>query len=441
MIRISSRVVWFVVLAMALLALGSGAGAAGPVTFESLLGEMIDRDTRARFPAPAYTTAQASSYDRAATSPDKPETWFANGDNGQFVRQEKRSDGGTEYVMMDQAGPGAVVRFWSTWIHSEKRPFSDGTLRVYLDGSDTPAIEGTYSKIIDGEGLVGQPLSMGVSPKTPYGRRGHNLYLPIPYAKHCKITYQPKGKGEKFGEVLYYQINYRTYAEGTAVESFSMEQLKAAGPLVEKVQQELATGAVVPYSPKPPVNMRGMLESGATMVREISGPASIHALLFKVNALKKGDAAAAAALRSVVLEIQFDGQRTVWCPVGSFFGTGYLLREYHTFFTRVEANGTMLVRWVMPFETSCRIVLHNLGPDTVEVTRGAIYVKPWTWDDRSMHFGATWRKWSQLETQTGKESTKGAFDVNYVTLTGRGCVCGRYADDLQPDRALVGRGR
>lgn len=28
------------------------------------------------------------------------------------------------------------------------------------------------------------------------------------------------------------------------------------------------------------------------------------------------------ALRSTVLEIAFDGNRTVWCPVGDFFGTG-----------------------------------------------------------------------------------------------------------------------
>ena len=44
------------------------------------------------------------------------------------------------------------------------------------------------SLLIDGGLLTEGPLSQGVSPKTPYGQRGHNLYLPIPYAKHCKIT-------------------------------------------------------------------------------------------------------------------------------------------------------------------------------------------------------------------------------------------------------------
>src|SRR5690606_26564613 len=83
------------------------------ITIESLLREMVDRETLARFPQPAYTCRQASSYDRDAVSPDDPKTWFANWDRSQFVRIEEK-DGRKEYVMMDQAGPGAIVRIWAT---------------------------------------------------------------------------------------------------------------------------------------------------------------------------------------------------------------------------------------------------------------------------------------------------------------------------------------
>ena len=77
--------------------------------------------------------------------------------------------------------------------------------------------------------MAGGPISQGVSPQTEYAQRGHNLYLPIPYAKHCKVTYStdvPVDRGAHEGEALYYQINYRTYDKGVEVESFTMDRLK-----------------------------------------------------------------------------------------------------------------------------------------------------------------------------------------------------------------------
>ena len=83
-----------------------------PIGVETLLDEMTDLAGHAEFPAPAFTCRQASSYDRQSTSPADPETWFANVDFSHFVRDET-IDGRTEHVLMDEAGPGAVVRIWS----------------------------------------------------------------------------------------------------------------------------------------------------------------------------------------------------------------------------------------------------------------------------------------------------------------------------------------
>ena len=101
------------------------------VSLGSLLDEMVDRDNLARFPQPAYTCSQASSYDRGTVAPDKP-GWFANMDRSYFVRTEEK-DGRKEYVLMDVEGPGAVVRIWATWHGPGGKDFSDGTLRFYLD--------------------------------------------------------------------------------------------------------------------------------------------------------------------------------------------------------------------------------------------------------------------------------------------------------------------
>ena len=82
---------------VALFLLLGGCAAPGTISTGTLLREMTDLADLARFPAPAYTCRQFSSYDRAAVSPDEPDTWFANADVGQFLRTEE-TDGRAEYV-------------------------------------------------------------------------------------------------------------------------------------------------------------------------------------------------------------------------------------------------------------------------------------------------------------------------------------------------------
>jgi len=122
----------------------SAAQAGEPITMESLLSEMVDRDAVARFPQPDFRLRQQSSYDRLSKTPDDPDGWFANKDHTKnFVRIET-NDRRREWVLMEHDGPGALVRSWMP----DKRIPSGGktpvntTVRIYLDGADKPAIEG-----------------------------------------------------------------------------------------------------------------------------------------------------------------------------------------------------------------------------------------------------------------------------------------------------------
>ena len=155
------------------------------VSLEALLNEITDHETIARFPDPVFSLKQFSSYDRATTTPDDS-TWFANWDRSMFIRTEE-NQGRNEYVLFDAQGPGAVVRFWMTFAGENS---GRGIMRIYFDGSQTPEIEGTAFEILSGAYLTGFPLAASVSEETPYENRGHNLYLPLPYAKSCKITYE-----------------------------------------------------------------------------------------------------------------------------------------------------------------------------------------------------------------------------------------------------------
>lgn len=397
--------------------------AATPITIESLLLEMTDRQQLARYPMPSYLCLQSSSYDRDAVSPDEQETWYANWDRSQFVRIEEKN-GRKEYVMHDAAGPGAIVRIWATWHGPRGEPFSNGTIRIYFDGEETPRIEGPIADILDKGGLAGPPLSQGVSPSTNYGQRGHNLYLPIPYAKHCKITYStdvPVDRGGRNGEALYYQINYRTYAEGTDVETFSAEQLTAEQPLVNETNRKLREAQRDVQGDWSKLKTDGEIASGESSEPiRIEGAGAIRSLSLRLNADDLEQ-----ALRSTVLEMRFDGDRTVWCPVGEFFGSGYKLCPHKTWYTEVDDDGTLSCAWVMPFEQGAELVLHNLGDQLVDLSEGIVSYSDWNWDKRSMHFHATWRQLTEIDTQGGKNMDgSGAFDVNYVTIEGKGVYVG-----------------
>jgi hypothetical protein len=404
-----------------------GPATAQTVSFSSLLDEMIDRDVLPRFPEPAYTCSQASSYDRGSVAPDQP-GWFANMDRSYFERVDEHPDGRKEYVLMDVEGPGAVVRFWATW-HGPRgeqglEEFSNGTLRFYLDNAPQPAIEGPIASILDGGGLCRGPLAEGVSPQTPYGQRGHNLYLPIPYARHCKITYETDvlvDPGAHRGEALYYQINYRTYDAGTSVERFSMQQINDHQDKLDAVQARLLRSGVEGLDDAASIELAGPLAAGQTRTKVIDQPGAVRQLTIQLAADNLPQ-----ALRSTVLEICFDGQRRVWCPVGDFFGRGYLSEPHRTWYTEVTADGRMSCFWVMPYQQQCQISLINLSDQPVDVVQAAAKVGPWAWDDRSMYFHGSWRQLTKVSSfvEGAANPGEGAYDVNYVQVTGQGVYVG-----------------
>ncbi len=260
-------------------------GAESTITFKSLMEEMVNRECITQLPKPAYTCKQFSSYDRNSTQPGSP-TWWANSDRSYFIRIEE-TNGRKEHVLMDAAGPGAVVRFWATWHGPGGGEFSNGTLRVYLDRKTEPAIEGPIAGLISGGLLAGEPLSQGVSPETAYRHQGHNLYLPIPYARHCKITYETKSfidKGARKGEALYYQINYRSYEPGTKVESFTMNGLKKANPIVNRVQRMLTQNERTGLDNLKEDSLEGDILPSKKRTITLKGQKAIRSLQFRLKA-------------------------------------------------------------------------------------------------------------------------------------------------------------
>ncbi|MBN2137027.1 MAG: DUF2961 domain-containing protein [Sedimentisphaerales bacterium] len=427
-------------LTIVFVASGSMCGAAfgaKTVTLESLLEEMVSRETIARLGDPAYTCRQFSSYDRNSTEPGSP-TWWANWDRSYFVRVEE-NDGRKEHVMMDAEGPGAIVRIWATWHGPGGGQFSNGTLRFYLDGKAKPVIEGPCEDLISKAVLAGAPLSESVSPETEYKHRGHNLYLPIPYAKGCKVTYETDvlmDEGARKGEALYYQINYRTYKGGTKVESFTMDGLRAAKATLGRVEKMLQDNDRSGAADLDRNTLEATLGPNGSKSISIKGPRAIRSLEFKLEADDL-----AQALRSTILKATFDGEQTIWCPIGDFFGTGYHIRPHATWYTAVSKDNTLACYWVMPFRKEAKIEILNVGSQNVKLTKGLIGTGPWKWDKRSCYFHAGWRQWPEIRTQSNKAAKDlGAFDLTWVKVQGKGTYVGDVLTLFNTANAWWGEG-
>jgi len=368
------------------------------VTTESLLNEMTDLHRLAELPACAYTTKQFSSYDPKSKTPDDHKTWFANNDCGQYLRVEKKGDR-QEYVMMDTDGPGAIVRIWSA------NP--KGVLRIYIDGSDVPTIESPMAELMTGK------LAEFPEPIAGLRARGANLYFPIPYAKHCKVTSDVKR--------IYYHVNYRTYEPGTLVKSFAKQDLTRLASKIQQVAGRLKIpyGAEdLPAGAEPKFFEAGLVAGESGILAEINGPAAVCALRVQVQA---EDIEAAA--RSLVLSMTFDGEQTVECPLGDFFGTAPGVTPFASLPTGIFVCNKPILwcHWLMPFQRSAKITVKNMGDRWVRVY-GQLAVKPYEWTDRSLLFHAKWRiekalparpfsDWTHLECEGQGRFVGGALHI------------------------------
>jgi hypothetical protein len=411
------------ILAAALMAISLAGCTASrePVTFGTLLEDMTNPEILTALPEPSFNCRQFSSYDRRTKTPGG-EGWFANHDASWFVGQET-NEGRREFVMLDAEGPGAVVRFWMTF---GNQAAYTGTLRFYFDGQDKPGIEGPVLEIISGGKIVGEPLSSSVSPKTAYAQRGHNLYMPIPYSKHLKITYEcPALDPEKHSPSVYYNINYRTYDPGTKVETFTMQDLQTYKDVLEKTQQALIsrlpnTGQDLTSSNVCEPSGK-VLMPGETATLKVKGAFAIQELTFRIEAENQPQ-----AYRSTVLQITFDGERTVWSPIGDFFGTGYQLRPYKTFHTAALEDGSLKSFWLMPFRKEAVVEIINYGDQPVKILESNVLTGEYRWTSASMHFGAIWHEYHgkdaigyQGDGVNGKHE-----DLNFATLEGTGIYAG-----------------
>ncbi len=387
------------------------ASADESISLCSLLHDMSDPDALARWPQPVYRQLQASSYNRASKVRGGP-GWFADSDGVGFLRREQHGDH-TEWVLMEHDGPGAIARIWTPFFYYDFNERIGPNVRIYLDGADEPVIDCPLIELVRAQQFVGEPFSAHTA-------RAGDLYLPIPFASGCKVTMLRKP--------FYNIINYRAYPEGSRVETFTMEALEAAAPKLE------AIGHALLHPPTPNddrlTTVTGTLAPNGDMTIPVpEGSAAIRYLEIQLTPGHKGRT---THLRSTILTARFDNEPAVWCPLGDFFGSADAIHPFKSFAREAAVEGTLICRWVMPYEKSAELKLVNLGSEPVDA-HVRMAAGPWQWDGRSMHFHANWRP---------NDIVPGSpfLDWNFIEITGQGVLVGDQWTVLNPNGGWWGEG-
>lgn len=398
-------------------AVARGASAAEPsakpIHLGSLLDDMLDRGKVAEFPQPEFVCKQASSYNRRSKTPGNAD-WFAGGDFDQFYGSTEVG-GRKEWIMLDVGGPGVVTRWWLTQFHNA------GTIRVYLDGAAEPLVAGQGDDLVGGGVLTGEPLAAIVA-------GGRNLYLPVPFAAHCLITFESPNVSADFtkmeppfsNESLFYNINYLQYPAGTAVKSLTLADLEANRGLIAKVGREL----MQPENNSLPIRRkvqggRESLQPGASITRNISGKGAVAVLRLKLGAKD-----IAQAMRSTVLTVSFDRKRTIAVPVGEFFGCGLGVNPFKDWWRMVDKDGWMTCWWPMPFKEAAEVCITNhSASEAVAVELDDIGIADWQWTERTMYFHSAWRGDNLIRFGSNSDP-QNLKDWNYLTIAGKGVFVG-----------------
>lgn len=409
-------------LAVVFVTMTGMADAQEKVTLGTLLKEMTSRESITRYPD--HTIHMVSSRDRRSVSPDK-EGWFANDDYTGYERYDTLSSGRIERVLMDFRGAGAVTRLWMTAL--DKR----GTLRFYFDGESEPRwVVPAYDMMRSGLDLDKELLFSHTSYKEAVNEiGGSSCYLPLPFAEGLKITLEE----EVFPNKNYYQVEYRRYADGVEVETFSPES-------VQTYSSEIASAAkLLKEKPEYATTSRKEMTLTKGIVEYITlpkGAKAVHKLTINTSRCD------GETMRRLIVVGEFDGVQTIWCPLSDLAAAGMGGPQSECYYAKYDASGNLTLWWVMPYRKNCRIGLMSLCEEDINAEISA-YVAPYKWDKRSMYFHATWRSCTDVDlcgnpyTPTNAECHD---ECTFEAAGGRGVLVGNLLSVYNHAKSWYGEG-
>jgi len=220
---------------------------------------------------------------------------------------------------------------------------------------------------------------------------------------------------------IYYNIDARLWPEGTRVMSARSEIFREDTVAIAECASSLLTSINSEVNDEMKRTLEGTIAPGTGLSLTVNE----RELAVCGFSLRLSAPDTAAALKGTEIKLFFDGRQTAEVPAGNFFGTGYSYNSYNTRFTGADPGGTLRSSWLMPFRDSCRISIFNKTEDPLTVS-ALVSLSPYEWNDNSMHFGVSFREYTEYET-AGSEHTGGTglhTDINIADLKGKGLYAG-----------------
>lgn len=255
---------------------------------------------------------------------------------------EYKMENKTWKVLLDQEGPGCVVRFWTS-------DQAQGNLRIYFDREPTPRIETSLREFFSGsyKNFKEHPVL-----KSDPTIGGFVSYFPMPFAKHCQIMTDSTAPG------FQYQVNALTFTDNTNVTTFNpdlnAEELKE----MEELNQRLGTRSYIDYANLPLRKLENIvLEPGARrMVINLPGPAAINFLQIVPEPLDD------EVLTRVQMQMFWDdfSEPSVDTTLSQFFCHTQSKQTWLTYpLGLVQEKSQLFSRYYMPFQKRAQIFLAN----------------------------------------------------------------------------------
>jgi hypothetical protein len=341
---------------------------------------------------PAYLTntvsAQVSTYDT---------TWKNNdGFSGAYSFVRRNAD--SSLVIFDVEGSGVINRIWTP------TPTED-TLDFFIDSDNRPSFSVKYADLFSGKQF---PF---VAPLCGNQLGGFYCYLPIPFARSCKIV--SRGKRMQF-----HQIQYRTYPEKYAVKSFAIDlasEEKAALGKIDSLwhrdkisvtdfypQKLLASASTVEIGPGETKTVFEMNEGGRLLGFELD-PSGIFEGIDK----------------RIDIRISWDDEKdpAVFCPVADFFGYAFGSASMQSLLLGSEGSRNYCF-FPMPFDRRAKIELvyrDYAGAQPVNVNTNVWYTNEQRMPEKEGKFYTYWSK--------NIRATRGEPHV-FLTTKGKGHYVG-----------------
>lgn len=268
-----------------------------------------------------------------------------------------------EWVIFDVRGPGSIYNFVQ-----HRYPESDEpTFRFYFDDESLARFEIKPSEFGTKPPFIA-PLADAYLGPDDNGRgpiRVVRSFVPMMFAKSCKITSDIRLQGAGKGGGGWGHVVYHTYSEAEGVETFTG---------TENIERLKEIWTKVGTDPKPPV------KSDRTVVAELSIEPGDTALLFEergqgsiVSIEAKPKNLDGEALLHLWIRIVWDDHEKpdIFCPIGVFFGNELGLHPIGVLSHGRTRSGRFYNYFPMPYWRGARIELVNRGAKRVEFSEWA----------------------------------------------------------------------